>query len=101
MSESENALPLDESIWEHVEHMNYRIGIPISENRSLNILEILKDIYYINKYDKKEAQFLIIGLAAIMITARDGNAEHIWEEFAVRESMRNFDQQAMEILNEE
>ena len=101
MSESENALPLDESLWDHIEHMDYRIGIPISENRSLNILEILKDIYYINEYDNKEAQFLIIGLAAIIMTARNGNAEHIWQEFAVRESMRNFDKKAMEMLNEE
>ena len=48
MSESENALPINESLWEHMEHMDYRIGIPISETRSLNILEIIRDIYEIH-----------------------------------------------------
>ena len=98
-NESENAYPLDESIWEHIEHMDYRIGIPISGNRSLDILKVLQDIYD-ECEDSPEAREMIVGLAAIFIGVKSGHSDKIWEEFAVKESMKDFDKQIMEVLNE-
>jgi hypothetical protein len=36
MSESENALPLDSSFWEHIEHLDFTVGIPVSETRMMD-----------------------------------------------------------------
>ena len=38
MSESENALPLDESFWDHIEHIDFAIAIPVSKDRMLDIV---------------------------------------------------------------
>lgn len=99
-NESENAYPLDESIWEHVEHMDYRIGIPISPTRSLNILKILEDIYDESVASPK-AREMLLSIAAILIAAKSGNSDMIWEEIAVKESMKDFDKHIKEILDEE
>ena len=45
MSESESALPLDESFWEHAEHMDFAIGIPVSDTRMLDVISALRDVY--------------------------------------------------------
>lgn len=100
MNESENALPINESLWEHMEHMDYRIGIPISETRSLNILEIIRDIYEVNKDNQEEAQYLLLTLAAMFMASRSGEGAVILEELAVRESMKSFDTDLKDILNE-
>jgi len=100
MNESENALPIDESLWDHIDHMDYRIGIPISESKSLDILEILRDIYEVNKDNQEEAQYLLLTLAAMFVASRSGEGATILEELAIRESMKSFDTDLKEILNE-
>ena len=100
MSESDNALPLDNSIWEHIAHMDFTIGIPISENKTLNILGALEDIYDLVDKDTDEAKQCIIALAAIFVASRHDKADMVWEELSVQESMANFDRGIEEILNE-
>jgi hypothetical protein len=39
-------------------------------------------------------------LGAIFVASSEGRADEIWEEFAVRESMKSFDQDLKEILDE-
>lgn len=91
MSESEIVLPLDESIWEHVLHMEGSVGIRITEEKVLDLLGALYDIYYTNKEDTKEAGELIIGLAALLVAAPLGQADKVWEELSVKEGMKNFE----------
>ena len=100
MSESDNALPLDNTIWEHIAHMDFTIGIPVSENKTLNILGALEDIY--NSIDENidEAKQCVIALAAIFVASRHDKADLVWEELSVQESMANFDEGIREILNE-
>ena len=100
MSESDNALPLDSTIWEHIAHMDFTIGIPISENKTLNILGALEDIYNTIDIDTDEAKQCLIALAAIFVASRHDKAELVWEELSVQESMANFDAGIQEILNE-
>ncbi len=45
MNESENALPLDESFWKHLEHSGFTIAIPVSEDKIMNVNEVLEDIW--------------------------------------------------------
>ena len=100
MSESDNALPLDSTIWEHIAHMDFTIGIPVSENKTLNILGALEDIYDVVDKDPDEAKQCIIALAAIFVASRHDKADLVWEELSVQESMAKFDEGIREILNE-
>ena len=100
MSESDSALPLDSTIWEHIAHMDFTIGIPVSENKTLNILGALEDIYDSIDTDIDEAKQCVIALAAIFVASRHDKADMVWEELSVQESMANFDEGIQEILNE-
>jgi hypothetical protein len=100
MSESTNAFPLDESIWEHIKHMQYTVGIPVSEKRVLNILGALHDVYQTLDHDVDEAKDLLIGLAAILTSVKDDKADMVFEEFMVKDTMQNFDKGIENILNE-
>jgi hypothetical protein len=100
MSESDNSLPLDSTIWEHIAHMDFTIGIPVSENKTLNILGALEDIYNAVDPDPDEAKQCIIALAAIFVASRHDKADLVWEELSVQESMAKFDEGIREILNE-
>jgi len=100
MSESEIVLPLDESIWDHVAHMEGSVGIRLSEEKVLDLLGALYDIYYVNKEDTQEAQDLLIGLAALLVAAPLDQADKVWEELQVRDSMKNFELSIKEVLDE-
>lgn len=100
-NESENALPLDETFWEHIEHSNFTIGIPVSEDKMMNVLEVLHDIYDTIEDDPDEGRKLIIMMAAILVASKDGHADKVWEELSVQESMKDLDLALKEILNEE
>ena len=101
MNESENALPLDDTFWNHVEHSNFTIGIPVSDNKMMNVLGVLHDIYDTIEHDPEEGRRLIIMMAAILVASKDGRADIVWEELSVQESMRDLDSTLKEILDEE
>lgn len=99
-NESESALPLDDSFWEHVSHLNFTIGIPVSETKTMDILTVLEDIYHVIDRSPEEAQRLIVMVAAILVAAKDGQADDMWEELVVNESMIDIDSSLKEILDE-
>jgi hypothetical protein len=102
MSESENALPLDDTFWEHLEHLDFAIAIPVSDTRMLDIVGALHDIYdTLVKGDIDDAKMCTTALAAILVASKYGKAEEVWEEFSIKEAMFNFDDHMKEILNEE
>ena len=101
MSESESALPLDESFWEHAEHMDFAIGIPVSDTRMLDVISALRDVYKtICEGELDEAKMCVTALAAILVASKYGKAEEVWEEFSIKEAMRDFDTSIKEILDE-
>jgi len=101
MSESENALPLDDSFWDHIEHMDFAIAIPVSDTRMLDIISALRDIYEtICEDELDEAKICVTALAAILVASKYGKAEEVWEEFSIKEAMRNFDTSIKDILDE-
>jgi hypothetical protein len=101
MSESESALPLDDSFWEHIEHMDFAIGIPVAEDRMLDIISALRDVYEtICEGELDEAKMCVTALAAILVASKYGKAEEVWEEFSIKEAMRDFDTSIKEILDE-
>jgi hypothetical protein len=101
MEESENALPLDESFWDHIEHMDFAIAIPVSNTRMLDIISALRDVYEtICEGELDEAKMCVTALAAILVASRYNKAEEVWEEFSIKEAMRNFDTSIKDILDE-
>jgi hypothetical protein len=101
MEESENALPLDESFWDHIEHMDFAIAIPVSNTRMLDIISALRDVYEtICEDELDEAKMCVTALAAILVASRYNKAEEVWEEFSIKEAMRNFDTSIKDILDE-
>ena len=103
MSESENALPpLDHTFWEHVDHLDFAIGIPVSEDRLLDVVGALHDIYdTLVEGDLEDAKMCTTALAAILVASKYGKANEVWEEFSIKEAMINFDDHMKEILDEE
>lgn len=100
MSESEIVLPLDETIWDHVEHMEGSVGIRLTDTRVLDLLGALYDIYYVSKSNISEAQDLVIGLAALLVAAPLNQADRVWTELQVKEGMKNFELSIKEVLDE-
>jgi len=100
-NESENALPLDESFWEHMAHAGLTVGIPVSSNKTMDVLAVLEDIYYTIDDSTEEAKRLIIMMAALLVASKDGAADELWQEFAVEAAMQDLDITLKDILNEE
>ena len=98
MSESEIAFPLDDTIWSHVRHMEGTIAIQVTQDKMLDIMGALYDVYFAYQEDKDEGNALLIGLAALILAAPFGKAEDIWTELQVRDSMKNFEVKAREML---
>ena len=98
--ESENALPLDSKFWDYAKETEYSVAIPVSDKKMLNIIGALEDIYHTISEDPDESKECLIMLAAIFVASSQGRADEVWEEFAVRESMKSFDTDLKEILNE-
>lgn len=99
MSESDFVLPLDETLWDYIETMEGSIGISVSETKTLDLLGALYDIYWVTKVNLSEAQELLIGLAALLVGAPLGQGEKVWQELCVKESMKNFELRAKEVLD--
>jgi hypothetical protein len=100
MSESGNALPLDNSFWEHIKHLDFTVGIPVSETRMMDVIQVLQDIYETLEEDVEEGKKLLIAMAAILVASKDGNGDAIWEELSIQEAMRDVDNHIKDILNE-
>lgn len=98
--ESKNALPLDSKFWDFARNHESYIGIPVSDNKMLNIIGALEDIYHTINEDPEESKQCLIMLGAIFVASSMGKADEVWEEFAVRESMQYFDRDLKEILDE-
>jgi len=81
--------------------MDFAIAIPVSNTRMLDIISALRDIYEtICEDELDEAKMCVTALAAILVASKYGKAEEVWEEFSIKEAMRNFDTSIKDILDE-
>ena len=100
MSESEIVLPLDENIWDYVDTMEGSIGVQVTEDKALDLLGALYDIWECGRHDPEQAGELVIGLAALLIAAPLGQADKVRQELVVKESVKNFEFSVKEVLDE-
>jgi len=100
MSESEKLLPLDDTLWDYVKGIDGTLGIPVSESKTLDLIGALYDIYWAIRTEDEDAKDLVIALTALLLAAPLGQAERVWEEIVVKDSMKNFELQAKKVLDE-
>ena len=100
-NESENALPLDDSFWEHTKHLDFKVTVQLDGDKYLNILHALESIYELIKEDKLEdAMFFITGLAATMLAAKYGKSQDVLNEMIVKVLNESMDDELKELLDE-
>ena len=90
---------LDETIWDVANDTDAAIGVRVADDKVLDIIGALYDIWEVSKTDVEEAQELVIGLAALLIAAPLEQAKEVWDELVVKESMKNFELRAEDILD--
>ena len=97
MSESEESL-LKEDIWEYIKNNPRLIGIPLSDNKGLNILNALRDIWVLKTVEAKNSGLKV--LAEVMLAAAEGKGNQIVEEVLVQEAMIDIDDNLRMVLDE-
>jgi len=97
MSESEESL-LKEDIWEYIKDNPRLIGIPLSDNKGLDILNALRDIWELKTVEAKNSGLKV--LAEVMLAAAEGKGNEIVEEVIVQEAMIDIDDNLRMVLDE-
>ena len=97
MSESEESL-LKEDIWEYIKDNPRLIGIPLSDNKGLDILNALRDIWELKTVEAKNSGLKV--LAEVMLAAAEGKGNEIVEEVLVQEAMIDIDDNLKVVLDE-
>jgi len=102
MTKSENVWEDEdfESVWNYIKDNPLLLGLPLSENKGIDLLSALKDVYEMTKVDVRSAQTLLTMLANVLVAAAQGDGEEVVEEVIVQEAMVNMDSGLKEILNE-
>lgn len=101
MSESENALPLNEEFWEHVDHLDFKVVLPVSKTRAVNVLNALQDIHNHITKDPEGAKFMITGLAAIIVASKYDKADEVYTEVMVQSAKHDMDKELEKLLSEQ
>lgn len=99
-NESENALPLNEKFWEHADHLDFDMVIKLSEDKYINILTALHDVYEAIDRDPEEAKFLTTSIAGLLLSSKYGKTDEVYEEMVVQAAKKNMDQGLKELLSE-
>lgn len=102
MTKSESAWEDEEfeSVWHYIKDNPLLLGLPLSENKGIDLLSALKDVYEMTKVDVRSAQTLLTMLANVLVAASQGEGEEVVEEVIVQEAIADMDSELKEILNE-
>ncbi|NDB57082.1 hypothetical protein EB001_01330 [bacterium] len=99
MSESESA-SMNDDVWEFIADNPKIMGVPLTDNKGLDILSALRDVYMVTKQDPEVGMGLLTVLANVLVAAAQGEGSELLEEVTVFEAMMDFDTQVKEILDE-
>ena len=101
MSESENvSMDEIEEVWDFIEDNPQLLGLPLSENKGIDLLAALRDVYITSKKDVTSAQVLLTLLANVLVAAVQGDGEEVVEEVIVQDAMAQFEEQVRKVLDE-
>ena len=100
MNESENAWDSPENFWDHVKSNKKLIGIAVSDEQGLDILNALRDIYLRIDKEPEDAKQMLTMLGIILLASSNGQGEVISNEIAVQAAMEEFDIHMNRMLDE-
>jgi hypothetical protein len=101
MKESNESFQNDSSeleMWDYIRNNPRIAGIPISENKGLDILNALRDIWVLKTVKEKNISLTI--LADVILSTVTDSRSVVLDEVLVQEAMLTMDEDIKEILNE-
>ena len=101
MSESENAWDNPKDFWDHVKSNKKLIGIAVSDDQGLDILNALRDIYLRIDKEPDNAKQMLTMLGMILLASSEGQGKVISNEIAVQAAMEEFEIHMNRMLDEE
>ena len=100
MNESENVWDNPEDFWNHIQSNKKLIGIAVSDEQGLDILNALRDIYLRIDEEPEDAKQMLTMLGIILLASSNGQGEVISNEIAVQAAMEEFDVHMNRMLDE-
>lgn len=91
---------MNDDVWEFIADNPKIMGVPLTDNKGLDILSALRDVYMVTKQDPEVGMGLLTVLANVLVAAAQGEGSELLEEVTVFEAMIDFDTQVKEILDE-
>jgi hypothetical protein len=101
MNESKNAWDNPKDFWEHVNSNKKLVGIAVSDEQGLDILNALRDIYFRIEEEPDDAKQMLTMLGMILLASSEGNGKIISNEIAVQAAMEEFEMHMNRMLDEE
>jgi len=101
MSELENAWDSDEEFWDFVGENRRMVGLSVSDNQGLDILNALRDIYLTIEKEPDSAMRMLTLLGTVIYASSIGEGKQFTDEIQVVAAMEQFDTNIKEILDEE
>jgi hypothetical protein len=101
MKESNESFKNDSSeleMWDYIKDNPRIAGIPVSENKGLDILNALRDIWILKTVKEKNIALTI--LADVILSTVTDSRSAVLDEVLVQEAMLTMDEDIKEILNE-
>ena len=100
MNESENVWDNPEDFWNHIQSNKKLIGIAVSDEQGLDILNALRDIYLRIEEEPNDAKQMLTMLGIILLASSEGQGKVISNEIAVQAAMEEFDIHMNRMLDE-
>jgi hypothetical protein len=101
MSELENAWDNDEEFWDFVGENRRMVGLSVSDNQGLDILNALRDIYLTIEKEPDSAMRMLTLLGTVIYASSIGEGKQFTDEIQVAAAMEQFDTNIKDILDEE
>jgi hypothetical protein len=101
MNESKNVWDNPEDFWQHVKSNKKLVGIAVSDEQGLDILNALRDIYLRVEEEPSDAKQMLTMLGIVLLASSEGNGKIISNEIAVQAAMEEFEIHMNRILDEE
>jgi hypothetical protein len=101
MNESESvSMDNPEDVWDYIKDNPLLMGLPLSDNKGIDILSALRDVYETSKKNPEGARMLLTLLANILVASAQGEGNEVMEEIIVLDALANMDDDLKEILDE-
>lgn len=100
MKESENVSLDNEKVWDYIKDNPLLLGLPISNNKGLDLLSAMRDVYLEMDKDIYKAKVLLTLLATVLVATSQGDGNEVIEEVLVQDAMFNLDKELKGVLDE-